>query len=323
MKLIFAITDASCILPKEFKGAKFSTHKQVLINRIDKHTLLVAYAEDELIRCDRNVCVNTILSQLESAYTNCNIMFAIYTTCSTDDGFEMGTFVAINELSMILDGLNTGILPTGVKSNFYRYSPDEEVMGAIRHVLAISYGTTDPDEFDFDDGYVNDGYVDDDDYPDFARLPDPIDVSGKKNKGKKSGKTSKKKKKFFVDGTSYALMASKSPKKEYERHGVIVVKNKKPIEKDARLIMSMLKRFIPGKQSWKKQFRKDLAERWLGSYVVTKKKLTRLEKEYRQKQREKKRVEHRPPIFDPAKALIMTESILANNRTDSWSDPKR
>lgn len=126
-------------------------------------------------------------------------------------------------------------------------------------------------------------------------------------------KKSKNKKKKVR--SSRVLMAADNPKKLYHRHGVMVVKGTKAIDKDAKIIKDFLKEFIPGNQEWKKELRHDLCNRWLKMYVITNRQLKDLEK------RHKKKIQ-RKHSYDVDKTLDFTRKLLTVP-VDQWNDPTR
>lgn len=127
---------------------------------------------------------------------------------------------------------------------------------------------------------------------------------------KKSGK----KKKHY--DSSRVIKAAGNPKKAVKRHGVIVCKNKKAIRRDEKTIKEFLKDFIPGSAGWKKDFRKDLLNRWMGVYVVSKKELRRLEKKHRRYYRKKDNTERNRQILDFTSKML---NVPVNN----WDNPNK
>ena len=108
--------------------------------------------------------------------------------------------------------------------------------------------------------------------------------------------------------------SSDNAKKMIRRHGVIVA-NKKDIRKDERIIREFLKEFFPGNAGWKKEFRSDVAKRWLQMFVVTRGQLKRLEKAARKARRENDSGDR------VSKALDFTQMLFGTR--DHWSDPNR
>lgn len=134
-------------------------------------------------------------------------------------------------------------------------------------------------------------------------------------KGKKKYK-SKSGKKRFNYASSKVLKASSRPKKSYNRHGVIICKNKKAIKKDEETIKDFLKDFIPGNSSFKKNLRKDLLKRWMAMYVITKKRANKMQKNFKKSLNKVSKHEKTEQIIDFTKKMISIP-------IDSWNDPNR
>ena len=115
---------------------------------------------------------------------------------------------------------------------------------------------------------------------------------------------------------TYGVKTKDKSKKEFHRHGVIVADSKSDVEKDLKTIKEFLKDFIPGKQSWKKEIRKELAQRWVRLYTVTKKQLKSLEHDAR------KNVSNKRKSKTTKQALKFTKKLFTVP-IDSWSDPNK
>jgi hypothetical protein len=167
------------------------------------------------------------------------------------------------------------------------------------------------DEFDFTD------YDDDCEDPDdeeceegdelASALDEYFDIESAKSKKMKSSY-----------GSSRVLKSSKNPKKSYKRHGLIVSNNKSAKKKDEKMIRSFLKDFLPGKESWKKDFREELLKRWMKTYAISKKVLGKLEKQHRS-QRQKGSKGNK---ITKQNAMNFTRKLLLTSG-DSWNDPNR
>lgn len=127
-------------------------------------------------------------------------------------------------------------------------------------------------------------------------------------------KKKKKKKRAQQFASSRVIRAASNPRKIYNRHGVIVCKNKKAIKKDAQTIKDFLEDFIPGNAKWKKDLRKELRKRWMRTFVITKGQLKQLEKDYQKKKKKSSNSERNTKIVD------LTNKML-NVPIDRWSDP--
>lgn len=119
-------------------------------------------------------------------------------------------------------------------------------------------------------------------------------------------------------GESNVIRSIGNPKKYYKRHGVLVCKKKRAIKKDAKIIKGFLKDFIPGNSEWKKDFRKDLLDRWMSMYVISNDDLKELEKKHKKK-RKNKRYKSR---INTNKAIELTKKIFTVS-SDRWNDPTK
>lgn len=187
----------------------------------------------------------------------------------------------------------------------------------------------DEDDIEDDDDDIFDRWVDeqldedDDDDDNDSSFHDPFEAMGyefklpKKEKGKKS-----KDKKSHVDDLqiyrSKVFRNSKNPKREISRHGVLIANKKSDIEKDREILKDVLKAFIPGDKTWIKKFRKELLDRWMVVYVITKKSLKRKEHEYRQAKR-REVINHG---YDTISKSIGLTSQIISHATDKWNDPR-
>lgn len=124
----------------------------------------------------------------------------------------------------------------------------------------------------------------------------------------------KHKKKSY--GSSRILKgATKNPKKQFKRHGIIIASDKSAIKKDEKIIKAFLKDFIPGDSSWIKEFREEVLERWMRMYAISKKRLKKLEKE------------HRKSKGGKSKSRVSKESAMTFTRNlfsrDEWANPNK
>nr|DAX41698.1 MAG TPA: hypothetical protein [Caudoviricetes sp.] len=110
---------------------------------------------------------------------------------------------------------------------------------------------------------------------------------------------------------SSIFSSSKNPKKQVNRHGILVATKSRHIEKDREMIKAFLKKFIPGKSPWVKRYRNKVLKRWISMYVVDKKTIHKFEKQYQSKRRKKKT----DKLITLGKKLIHT--------SDPWNDPNK
>lgn len=122
---------------------------------------------------------------------------------------------------------------------------------------------------------------------------------------KKKNREGRKKKK--MDGKSYnrsrVIREAKHAKRSIKRHNIIIA-SKKSIEKDKKILKQFLEDFMPGKEKWVKEYRKEVLRRWMRSYVIKKGEAKRISQEYEEKRRKsiaKKKVNR---VNEIANALI-------------------
>lgn len=220
---------------------------------------------------------------------------APYVSDETDSEFQ---YSGSNTISRLYDMFKNGPIPAKVKSNLrLDNQPKEEKQVTWKNGNIPGISRTRSDNDDVHRLYESMGFFDDD---------------------YKKKRKSKKKKKNHDDVTfssSKVIKAANSPKRAYRRHGVIVCSEKKAIKKDEQTIKSFLKEFIPGSQSWKKEFRKELGRRWMHVYVISKKQLRKFEKEYRRSQTSDVITTNVERTIDLTRRLFTP--------LDQWNDPNK
>lgn len=186
-----------------------------------------------------------------------------------------------------------------------------------RMLMDLKEEMTDEDDDDFDESdlpsesdIVNTGSI----INQFLGTINDIEEDEDEDDDKPKKKKKKNKKKY---DKSKALTSSKDPKKSYNRHGVIVVKDKDIVEHDAKIIKEFLKSFIPG-SGWRKDFRNDILKRWIESYVITSKQLKKLERKHKRKIRKKKINRH----FNKNRSMEVVRRVLTEP-VDKWYDPNK
>lgn len=178
------------------------------------------------------------------------------------------------------------------------YQNDVSVINDSRE--EVGYGQ-DNDPFSFLNRAIHD--YEDDDYEDEEEEDDY--------------KPKKKKKKSPSVNASKVVKNSKNPKREYNRHGVIIARDKDDVRKDARTIRKFLKQFIPGDAGWKQDLRDDLEERWMRTFAVSTKKLKKLEKAHRRAYYKSKK-----PSINTQRTLEITRRMF-NVPIDNWNNPDK
>lgn len=188
--------------------------------------------------------------------------------------------------------------------NEEEYEEDQEQYSSYANILGIPMN----DEDNQYDSYY-DEYEDDEESP----MTEMERILGNSSSGGGSGKKKRKSKSY---GRSKVLKNADNAKKAINRHGVIIADNKRDIKADAKMIKEFLKDFIPGNQSWKKEFRDELLRRWLNMYCVSRKELKKLEKRHRNMNRRKQ------SNVNTNKTLEFTKRLL-NMPLDNWDNPNK
>lgn len=75
-------------------------------------------------------------------------------------------------------------------------------------------------------------------------------------------------------------------KRMIKRHGLLIAR-RKDIEKDMEIIEDFIDQFIPDDSRYARQFKEDLLYRWINMYCITKKKLKKKEKEFKNGRKQK------------------------------------
>lgn len=168
----------------------------------------------------------------------------------------------------------------------------------------------DEEDFEFDDD-IDDSDEDEDEDEDF--MGDILGMYSIYDDSDEDDYDEKPEKKHYA--ASRVFKRSKDPKKSIHKHGVLIASSKKTVNQDEKIIKEFLKDFLPGKSKWIKEFRKDVARRWIEMYVVTKKQLKELEKQHRKSLKRKYSAEKENI------AAEITRRIFSPR--DRWSDPNK
>ena len=215
---------------------------------------------------------------------------------TTDTYFDFDTAKKVLELDKMMRQIaESGKVPIFA---YTRSDGLDDVLNDYRDAVAENamYDILDEDETD-------DGDEEEDDQDDLLSL-----LTG----GKPEKKTSKNKKDYY--GRSRVWKNSKQPKKQINRHGVLIASDKEDLKRDEKIIKEFLKDFMPGDASWKKEFRNDVLQRWMSMYAISRKMLKQLEKQHR-KARHKKTI-------NGDRILNLTDRLFSVP-VDRWSDPNK
>lgn len=180
----------------------------------------------------------------------------------------------------------------------------DDIRNRLMSQIEAEYESSDDEDFDDDE--------EEDDDEDASDIEDEFDF-GYTNKMYTKKNKSKSKKPYY--GTSRIWKNSDNIKRSIKRHGVVVTDSKKDVRSDEKIIKEFLKDFIPGGADWKKDFRKEVLERWMHCYAIEKKRLKKYEKKARKHA-------HKKRAIDPNKAVEFTKRLFYTP-IDKWADPSR
>lgn len=298
--------------PDDLETYDESRHGKVRSNtceiKVNKVTngFSVIYTDDVFKRLDCNILGSNIIRLFKTNVPNAIIDMGIFYHYELDDGsvefdktsaekiFKLDAFLSKNSDRIFIYHHTESVTET---SDYYEDLNDEdELSGRFSNLFGDS----------FDDSSLYDDDEDDDDSSDPFRYMERA-MSRKKSKDRKQSESY---------GRSRVLRNAKNPKKAYRRHGVLIANDKDDIRKDEKIIKAFLRDFIPGNSSWKKDLRKDVLDRWLRTYALSKKNINRLEKEYRRandNKRDKDKTD---------RALDFTRKLF-NVPIDRWNDPSK
>lgn len=282
-------------------GSVKSTQSKINVNKVtDGYS--VVYDDNVFVTLSYPSLAASILKLFRANVKDGMFEFGIVYHYETMDRsfFDVGVAKCVLEMHDLMAKIaETGSLPDFV------YVPTENIEETIDD---FQYETeTDEDPLSMFDGYDDD---DDDDEEVDDEDRDWLEYLGDNRKKKK--KNNKKTSDYY--GRSRTWKNAKQPRKQIDRHGVIIASDKDDIRKDKKIIKAFLKDFIPGNSKWKRDFREDVLERWVSMYVISRKQLKQLERQHRKNRRQK----------NPAtKRLLNSVENLFTVPIDHWSDPTR
>ena len=112
---------------------------------------------------------------------------------------------------------------------------------------------------------------------------------------------------------------AKNPKRDVERHGVIVYRKKEDLDRDRAMLKEFLQYFIPGDKPWIKRFRKDVLKRWISMYAISKKTLNAMQRAHRERARAQA-ASHGYGWIDAGLA-VANKMITSSRANDKWNNP--
>ena len=310
-------------------GKELSNVSEIKVNKsINGYSII--YDTNTFINIDNDILRKAIINIFEKNLNDVNLNFKIECFVQVTPGIETDLTKKVIALSNLFTEMYKYIIDNDYKfSNgmIFNYEISESLkqlalllMNKINNKAddELSYYRNEEDieDDDYDDEDFEEEDDDDDDEDDeeiLGSLDDILRGKRKKNNSNKKKSTTKK-----TYGTSIVMKETKNPKKNYNRHGVMIC-DKDSIKKDEKILKAFLKDFMPGNQDWKKDFRDDVLKRWIQMYVVTKKQKNKLEKQHRKL---KARKRYTTTNADTRKALEFTQRLF-NTPIDRWNDPSR
>lgn len=304
---------------ESFVGKNFSTTEKLIFNKVDEETYSLLYTDDVFGRIEMASLHQTLKHTLKMKLPDTLVLISSFYLCKTafgNEGFHFSDrtgmkLITLANLFMEEDDQYLVYL----LSDSIRWTRSILLEHANDQVPIPEFRNQDYEESEYDDSdYEDDGEEDeeeDEELVDFYRNigKSPLTYGSKKKKSKKKGHYSQSK----------VVAHAKHPKKEFDRHGVVIWRDRDDRDRDEKMIKSFLKDFIPGNARWKREFRNDLLDRWMEAFTIKKKKLQRLEKKMQKSKKRKKRK------VSPGAAMAMNLSnqIMRATTTDPWNNPNK
>lgn len=261
-----------------------------------------------------------VIGDMEADVLGANIIKIFETSLPSTTGIRMHILYNFHDASnpmSIKFNEDAGMLILNLSNYFYENRTDRFDYVSTTSVMEVSSlikkAAEEDEGNEFPDGFIP-GYNQSNDNDSSNGCDMGSALSVMESMVGKNKKESKKSKKHYSE--SRLVANGKSPKRDYSRHGVVISRDKKDYEKDAKIIKDFLKDFIPGSARWKRDFRDDLLERWMKAFVIRKKKLRKLEKKMHHKKKSKKKP-------SPGQIMAMDFTRRMVSATDPWNNPNK
>ena len=265
-------------------GVNFSDHDHIRVNRtLDGYTVI--YKASEFLDVDNAGFMSALIKLLTKNLPN--TLFEISLIYHTESDIVDDYFIKVRNAAILL----MKISETGSLKNVL-FGTTNVPTSPLQHYSEDMDDDEEEDEDDNDDEII-----------------DPLGFLTKSKKSKK-----KKSKEYY--GRSRVWKDAKNPKRDINRHGVVISSDKDDIRRDEKIIREFLRDFLPGDAGWKKEFRKELAKRWMNVYTISKKHLKTLEKNHRNSNRNKR-------INKGINTGLNFMNQMINRPIDRWSDPTK
>jgi hypothetical protein len=268
-----------------FKQFTFSTASKIFINKTND-LYHINYRISDFLQLDMSKLSVTLTNVFKKNMPGVKFNLTIITQMITHDivGDNAKTLIRkTNECnSAFTNSDNINVVNPGFKFADIDSDVDSEDQ------LPNSYGEDDESYYDQDD--IDEDEFDPDDMEDtmdtiYQVLGMGSTLPGNDNtpvfadyKDHHTSKFTKNTKKSYP--SSRILKSADHPKRDVKRYDIII-ESGKARDKDADIIMSFLKQFIPGNSSWIKSYRKVVLRRWINQYSITKKTARKISKKYK------------------------------------------
>lgn len=286
------------IVPRDAKGkvSTINVTNKNLLTTADQVKVLKSTDEYRIVMEDhefKKVDCSNVIHTLESIFAknmpDATVTFNVrYDFDSASYDPECGA--KFMELHNVMHGIDTGAS--------FVCNPDADNVDDVADMIGMEVGN------DFDLFGSDDSDVDNEEYDPFEDLV------------RQYKKASNKKRRKKYDNRSRVYRNCKNPKRDAHRHGVLVAADKRDIKTDEHVIKDFLEDFIPGNAGWKKDFRSDVAKRWIQSYTVSRKQLKRLERDHRKSKSSRKASKATKEALDFTRRTLTVP-------IDRWNDISR
>ena len=118
--------------------------------------------------------------------------------------------------------------------------------------------------------------------------------------------------------SSRLIRSTKNVKRQIKKHGIIISSDKDNKKYDREIIKSFLKDFIPGDSDWIRIYRRIMLERWMDTFVISKKTAKELQKMHEKNSNKKSYQKNKK---SQNRVLDLTSKLF--NDYDLFSDPSR
>ncbi len=296
-------------------GKVLSTKDELNVNAVQDGFSIIFKDEDIEGELDFNCLISNIIAIFINNISNPNLYISVsylYEIEGNSDDWYFDTDVAISVMK-ICDTISyvSQSIPKNADYNV-QYEPSISIKEMMEDYKACISENSDGD--DEDDFYQSLGNINVQDKENVLSIISDV-IGDNSNLSDDSNDKKKNHKKKEYD-SSKSLKTSKKPKKYYKRHGILIAP-KSSIKHDEKIIKDFIKDFIPGSAGWKREFRKNLLERWIKSFALSSSQVKKLEKKHKKRMNKLKNVKYNKRTSMDIVNKVLTEPI------DQWYNPRR